>query len=196
MYLFWIVWLCSWSTDQILHRAEPCSTFFLFLDSWAFTVSNSFAHPIWFSFCLRLWRWFTVDTICCRSGRVPIQPIAMVPAGPLHSQDFHAVGRDVGVYNSTVNGLCFVFVSHVICSLRGGSEVVNNWHWNLKPNQKNTTGFVGRFHQTYHLLVPFLHSISPIQSLLGWSYIAYWPYKVAWTQAGVTGLTLSWYLLV
>lgn len=32
--------------------------------------------------------------------------------------------------------LCFVFVSHVIRLLRGGLEVVNNWHWNLKPNQK------------------------------------------------------------
>ena len=141
-------------------------------------------------FFLRLWRCFTVDTICCRSGRVPIQPIAMVPAGPLHSQDFHAVGRDVGVYNSTVNlcvCVCFTCDSFTAWWFRSCQQLTLK----LETKPKNTAGFVGRFHQTYQLLVPFLHSSSPIQSLSGWSYIAYWPYKVVWPQASVTGLTLS-----
>lgn len=159
--------------------------YLFFFQIVGFYCFQQFLLILYVFFFLRLWRCFTVDTVCCRSGRVPIQPTAMVPAGPLHSQDFHAVGRDVGVYNSTVNVcvLCLLHMWFVYCLVVEKLSTIDIETWNqTKKIQQDL--LVGSTKRTSFL------------GLLGWSYIAYWPYKVVWPQARVTGLTRSWYLLV
>ncbi len=162
MYLFWSVWLCSWLTDRILHQTVPCGTTFVFFRYSWLLLFPTVLHILYGS------RYFRLLLLHCRHCLLSKWQSS-------NSTNSHDACRAFArprlpcsrqrCWSLQLSSQMFVFASNAVCSLLGGLEVVHNWHWNLAPNK--TAGFVGRFHQMYQLLVPFLlvRSISLIQSL-------------------------------